>query len=101
MDEDDDMAVDGEDEEDYGFEYSDDSGGEGVDENDDLMVKIENKYFMAKGLLEEDDKAAMKLFLDVVGLEKEKGTWYVLSQNDLVARSYSGNRADSAGDSRL
>lgn len=66
----DDMSV--EEEEDYGFEYS---GSEEENEEDTLAVKIENKYYTAKGLLEENNQKAMKLFLEVVTLEQEKGKW--------------------------
>ncbi len=67
-----DMSVE-EEEEDYGFDYSG-SEDENMDEND-LAVQIENKYYEAKDLLEEDDKKALKLFLEVVKLEEEKGKW--------------------------
>ena len=66
-----DMSV--EEEEDYGFDYSG-SEDENMDEND-LAVQIENKYYEAKDLLEEDDKKALKLFLEVVKLEEDKGKW--------------------------
>jgi len=67
-----DMSVE-EEEEDYGFDYSG-SEDENMDEND-LAVQIENKYYEAKDLLEEDDKKALKLFLEVVKLEEDKGKW--------------------------
>ncbi|KAK9458280.1 PCI domain-containing protein [Dipodascopsis uninucleata] len=70
MSDDDDFMMES-DEENYDFEYEDDddiaSNGSNVD--------IENKYYNAKALKEDDRQAAIDEFLGVVALEPEKGDW--------------------------
>jgi len=56
------------DDEDYGFEYSDDD----AEEED---VNIENQYYNSKGLIEEDVEAALAGFQEVIRMEEEKGEW--------------------------
>ncbi|KAK9479761.1 hypothetical protein V1514DRAFT_327334 [Lipomyces japonicus] len=69
MSDDDDFMM-ASDEENYDFEYEDDevaSNGSNID--------IENKYYNAKALKEDDPDAAIDEFLGVVELESEKGDW--------------------------
>ncbi|GMR53391.1 hypothetical protein PMAYCL1PPCAC_23586, partial [Pristionchus mayeri] len=57
------------DDEDYGFEYSDDSGSE-------PDVDLENQYYSAKALKgEKNIKGALAAFEKVLELETEKGEW--------------------------
>jgi len=54
------------DDEDYGFEYSE-------DEQEEEDVNIENQYYNSKGLRDSDEDAAVKGFEEVAGMESEKG----------------------------
>jgi COP9 signalosome complex subunit 2 len=57
------------DDEDYGLEYSDDSGSE-------PDVQLENQYYAAKGLKSDGDiGGALQAFQRVLELESEKGDW--------------------------
>lgn len=56
--------------EEYDFEYDDDD-----DNEDSGDVDIENKYYNAKQLKVADPEDAIKEFLEVPGLEQEKGDW--------------------------
>ena len=56
------------DDEDFGFEYSDD------DQEED-EVDVENQYYNSKGLLETDEDAALKGFEEVVSREEERGEY--------------------------
>lgn len=57
--------------EDYGFEYSDDDDeGEGSG-----SASLENKYYQAKSLKEDDPEAALAAFKALVAAEPEKGDW--------------------------
>lgn len=56
--------------EEYDFEYDDDD-----DNEDSSDVDIENKYYNAKQLKVTDPEDAIKEFLEVPGLEQEKGDW--------------------------
>lgn len=71
---DDDMMMS--EEEDYGFDYEDASDPE---DEDDVLVRLENQYYTAKGRAAEDDEAALDdalgLFREVVDMEEEKGDW--------------------------
>ena len=51
------------DDEDFGFEYSDD------DQEED-EVDVENQYYNSKGLLETDEDDALKGFEEVVSMEE-------------------------------
>lgn len=56
------------DDEDYGFEYSD-------DEEEGENVDIENQYYNAKNDVETDPAAALADFELVISMEKEKSEW--------------------------
>jgi hypothetical protein len=75
---DDDMMMS--EEEDYGFDYEDASDPE---DEDDVLVRLENQYYTAKGRAAEDDETALDdalgLFREVVDMEEEKGDWYICS----------------------
>lgn len=55
----------------YDFEYEDDDEEQGGD------VDIENKYYNAKQMREDNPVEAIDEFLGVPALEPEKGDWYV------------------------
>jgi COP9 signalosome complex subunit 2 len=57
------------DNEDYEFDYEDNSEEESPD------VDIENRYYNAKQMKATDPQAAVNEFLEVVKAEKEKGDW--------------------------
>eukprot|EP00735_Rhodelphis_limneticus_P010498 TRINITY_DN3248_c0_g1::TRINITY_DN3248_c0_g1_i1::g.29687::m.29687 TRINITY_DN3248_c0_g1::TRINITY_DN3248_c0_g1_i1::g.29687 ORF type:complete len:435 (+),score=80.14,sp/Q8W207/CSN2_ARATH/68.82/0.0,PCI/PF01399.22/2.3e+03,PCI/PF01399.22/2.2e-25,PCI_Csn8/PF10075.4/1.2e-16,TPR_7/PF13176.1/20,TPR_7/PF13176.1/6e+02,TPR_7/PF13176.1/0.47,TPR_7/PF13176.1/1.4e+02,TPR_7/PF13176.1/2.3e+03,TPR_7/PF13176.1/2.6e+03,TPR_12/PF13424.1/2.2e+03,TPR_12/PF13424.1/0.44,TPR_12/PF13424.1/5.6e+03,TPR_12/PF13424.1/94 TRINITY_ len=65
------------DEEDYGFEYSDDDDGE-------LDVNIENQYYNAKGSVESDPDSALDGFGSVIAMEEQKGEWGFKSLKQIV-----------------
>ncbi|KAK9452390.1 PCI domain-containing protein [Limtongia smithiae] len=70
MSDDDDFMMES-DEENYDFEYEDDDMA-----SNSSNVDIENKYYNAKALKEDDDiEPAIAEFLSVVELEPEKGEW--------------------------
>jgi len=71
MDDDDADYMQGSDDDDYGFEYSD--GEEGNDEAD--SVDVENMYYKAKSKKEENPEDALKEFRAIVDQEEEKGDW--------------------------
>jgi COP9 signalosome complex subunit 2 len=71
MDDDDADYMQGSDNDDYGFEYSD--GEEGNDEAD--SVDVENMYYKAKSKKEENPEEALKEFRAIINQEEEKGDW--------------------------
>ncbi|TFY83432.1 hypothetical protein EWM64_g585 [Hericium alpestre] len=70
MDEDDADYMQGSDDEDYGFDYSDGDEGEEAGGAD-----VENMYYTAKSKKEEDPEQALKDFRAIVDKEEEKGDW--------------------------
>ncbi|EPQ60144.1 PCI-domain-containing protein [Gloeophyllum trabeum ATCC 11539] len=70
MDEDDADYMQGSDDEDYGFEYSDDD-----EANESGTVDIENMYYTAKSKKEDNPEQALKEFRAIVDQETEKGDW--------------------------
>ncbi|KAG9079715.1 hypothetical protein FRC06_007562 [Ceratobasidium sp. 370] len=52
------------------FDYSDNG-----DANDDGDVDVENQYYSAKSLKDDDPKDALRAFRKIVDSEKEKGDW--------------------------
>lgn len=58
------------DEEEYDFEYEDDD-----EDEDSGAVDIENKYYNAKQMKEDDPEKAIDEFLGVPPLQEEKGDW--------------------------
>ncbi|KAK0540794.1 hypothetical protein OC835_000501 [Tilletia horrida] len=66
---DDEFLMDDGAEEDYGFEYEDEDG------EDEADADVENRYYNAKALKEDDPDAAIREFKAVVELESEKGEW--------------------------
>jgi len=66
------------DEDDMDMMYDDEDmveNEEGEGGGNDMAVEIENEYYNAKGLIEEDLEGAIKGYEKVVSLEEEKGEW--------------------------
>jgi len=70
MDDDDADYMQGSEDEDYGFDYSD---GEDVDEGG--SADVENMYYTAKSKKEDEPEKALKEFQVIVDQEQEKGDW--------------------------
>ena len=73
------------DEEDYGFEYSD-------DEQNEEDVNIENEYYNSKGLVDSDVDAALAGFEVVVQMEEEKGEWGFKACKQMVKLQFKQQR---------
>ncbi|CAL1694254.1 unnamed protein product [Somion occarium] len=71
MDEDDAEYMQGSDDEDYGFDYSDDDD----DANQAGSADVENMYYTAKSKKEDNPEQAVKEFRAIVDQEEEKGDW--------------------------
>ncbi|KIJ66370.1 hypothetical protein HYDPIDRAFT_26724 [Hydnomerulius pinastri MD-312] len=70
MDDDDADYMQGSDDEDYGFDYSDND-----DANESGSADVENMYYTAKSKKEDDPEQALKEFKAIVDQETEKGDW--------------------------
>jgi len=70
MDDDDADYMQGSDDDDYGFEYSEEEGNGEVD-----GVDVENMYYKAKSKKEEAPEEALKEFRAIIDQEEEKGDW--------------------------
>ncbi|KAF7302625.1 PCI domain-containing protein [Mycena chlorophos] len=70
MDDDDADYMQGSDDEDYGFDYSD-----GDDGNEAETADVENMYYKAKSKKEDNPEEALKEFRAIVDQEEEKGDW--------------------------
>jgi len=70
MDDDDADYMQGSDDEDYGFDYSDNE-----DANESGSVDVENMYYKAKSKKEDSPEEALKEFRSIVDQEDEKGDW--------------------------
>ncbi|KAJ4002158.1 PCI domain-containing protein [Lentinula boryana] len=70
MDDDDADYMQGSDDEDYGFDYSD-----GDDAEESGSADVENMYYKAKSKKEDNPEGALKEFRVIVDQEKEKGDW--------------------------
>ncbi|KAJ3762188.1 hypothetical protein EV360DRAFT_36211 [Lentinula raphanica] len=70
MDDDDADYMQGSDDEDYGFDYSD-----GDDAEESGNADVENMYYTAKSKKEDNPEGALKDFAAIVNQEKEKGDW--------------------------
>eukprot|EP00127_Corallochytrium_limacisporum_P004470 Clim_evm24s164 gene=Clim_evmTU24s164 len=66
-----------EDDDDYGFDYEEESGSE-------PDVDLENQYYSSKALKETDPKAAIESFLKVLDLEEQRGEWGFKALKQLV-----------------
>ena len=73
-------------EDDYDFQYEsdaeDDTGGD---------VDIENRYYNAKAMREEDPKAAIEEFVAITALEEEKGDWGFKALKQVVKLCFRAN----------
>eukprot|EP01121_Diplochlamys_sp_Union-15-3_P018783 TRINITY_DN6910_c0_g1_i1.p1 TRINITY_DN6910_c0_g1~~TRINITY_DN6910_c0_g1_i1.p1 ORF type:complete len:460 (-),score=96.22 TRINITY_DN6910_c0_g1_i1:31-1380(-) len=88
---DDDMMYDSGNEDPY--EYSGQSGGTGSGGSNDPSVLVENKYFEAKDIAENDLKSGLKAFEEVLELEKDledsaKGNWGFKALKRIVKINY-------------
>ena len=86
------------DNEDYEFDYEDNSEEESPD------VDIENRYYNAKQMKATDPEAAINEFLGVVMSEEEKGDWCVLllRKFDGTNRSLQGfQRTEASNQTRV
>eukprot|EP01118_Nematostelium_gracile_P003471 TRINITY_DN14040_c0_g1_i1.p1 TRINITY_DN14040_c0_g1~~TRINITY_DN14040_c0_g1_i1.p1 ORF type:complete len:445 (-),score=164.00 TRINITY_DN14040_c0_g1_i1:39-1373(-) len=80
------------DEDDMDMMYDDEEvGEEGEGEGGEGGAEIENEYYNAKGMIEEDIKEAIKGFEKVVTLEKEKGEWGFKSLKKLTKLYFQEN----------
>ncbi|KAH7915705.1 PCI domain-containing protein [Hygrophoropsis aurantiaca] len=70
MDDDDADYMQGSDDEDYGFDYSD-----GDDADESGTADVENMYYTAKSKKEDSPEEALKEFRAIVDQETEKGDW--------------------------
>ncbi|CAK5264398.1 unnamed protein product [Mycena citricolor] len=70
MDDDDADYMQGSDDEDYGFDYSD-----GDDAEDSGSADVENMYYKAKSKKDDNPEEALKDFKAIVDQETEKGDW--------------------------
>ncbi|KAF7303021.1 PCI domain-containing protein [Mycena kentingensis (nom. inval.)] len=70
MDDDDADYMQGSDDEDYGFDYSD-----GDEANESGSADVENMYYKAKSKKEDNPEEALKEFRAIVEQEDEKGDW--------------------------
>jgi len=71
MDDDDADYMQGSDDEDYGFDYSDNDD----DTNESGSVDVENMYYRAKSKKDDNPEEALKDFQAIVEQEEEKGDW--------------------------
>ncbi|KAG5645339.1 hypothetical protein DXG03_006401 [Asterophora parasitica] len=70
MDDDDADYMQGSDDEDYGFDYSDND-----DANESGSVDVENMYYQAKSKKDDNPEDALKEFRAIVDQEEEKSDW--------------------------
>ncbi|KAI0964297.1 hypothetical protein AcW1_001149 [Taiwanofungus camphoratus] len=70
MDDEDAEYMQGSDDEDYGFDYSDDEEG-----NETGSADVENMYYTAKSKKEDNPEQALREFRAIVDQEEEKGDW--------------------------
>ncbi|KAI0257270.1 PCI domain-containing protein [Lactifluus subvellereus] len=70
MDDEDAEYMQGSDDEDYGFDYSDEEGAD-----DAVRVDVENMYYTAKSKKEESPEQALKEFAAIVDQDEPKSDW--------------------------
>ncbi|CCX06312.1 Similar to COP9 signalosome complex subunit 2; acc. no. Q5B3U7 [Pyronema omphalodes CBS 100304] len=78
------------DNEDYEFDYEDNSEEESPD------VDIENRYYNAKQMKATDPQAAINEFLEVVKAEKEKGDWGFKGLKQAIKLEFKMKQLDKA-----
>ncbi|KAF3063992.1 COP9 signalosome complex subunit 2 [Daldinia childiae] len=79
------------DEEQYDFEYEDEDG---VEDSGD--VDIDNKYYNAKQIKDDDPEEALKEFLGIPELETEKGDWGFKGLKQAIKLEFRLGRYDKA-----
>ena len=70
------------DEEDYGFDYEDDEGSE-------PDASLENQYYNAKAMKDDDPRAALDSFKGVLETETDKGEWGFKALKQMVKVAFS------------
>ncbi|KAL1408321.1 hypothetical protein Q8F55_005127 [Vanrija albida] len=78
------MMEDAADDEEYDFEFDDDDD----DVMDDDGGDVENQYYKAKSLKEDDAEAALKAFRTIVEDEPEKGEWGFKALKQMTKLNY-------------
>ncbi|RKP10241.1 PCI domain-containing protein [Thamnocephalis sphaerospora] len=73
----------------YSFDYSE-------DESDDPDVELQNTYYSAKAIMEEDEAGAISEFYAVVKAEEEKGDWGFKALRHIVQLEIKLKRYDDA-----
>jgi len=87
---DDDFMLEDAADEDYDFEYEDD------EEAEDGDIDIENQYYQAKGLKEDDPAAAIEEFKAVIKQEEEKSDWGFKAHKQVIKLYFKqGDRANT------
>ncbi|KAK1925355.1 endopeptidase [Papiliotrema laurentii] len=77
------MMEDAADDEEYDFDYDDDD-----EEMDDVAGDVENQYYKAKALKEDDAEAALKAFRAIVDEQAEKGEWGFKALKQMTKMNY-------------
>ncbi|KAL7423214.1 hypothetical protein Q5752_002514 [Cryptotrichosporon argae] len=77
------MMDDGADDEEYDFDYDDDD-----DNMDEAADDVENQYYKAKSLKEDDTEAALAAFRTLVDNQSEKGEWGFRALKQMTKMNY-------------
>lgn len=78
------MMDDAADDEEYDFDYDDDDDGDIADETGD----VENQYYKAKSLKEDNAEGALKAFKTIVDEQPERGEWGFKSLKQMTKMNY-------------
>ncbi|OCF30632.1 COP9 signalosome complex subunit 2 [Kwoniella heveanensis CBS 569] len=78
------MMEDAADDEEYDFDYDDDEDVDEMDEGGD----VENQYYKAKSLKEDDAEGALKAFRTIVDDQPEKGEWGFKALKQMTKMNY-------------
>ncbi|KAK6908306.1 hypothetical protein I203_102307 [Kwoniella mangroviensis CBS 8507] len=78
------MMEDAADDEEYDFDYDDDDDEEDMDGAGD----VENQYYKAKALKEDDSEGALKAFRTIVDDQPEKGEWGFKALKQMTKMNY-------------
>ncbi|RKP35441.1 PCI domain-containing protein [Dimargaris cristalligena] len=73
-----------EDDDGFDYDYDDNDYGNGADEDDDPLVVLENKYYRAKALKEEDPVSAIPSFEDILDTETDSTEWGFKALKQLI-----------------
>ncbi|WVQ96861.1 hypothetical protein IAU59_003968 [Kwoniella sp. CBS 9459] len=78
------MMEDAADDEEYDFDYDDDEDANEMDEGGD----VENQYYKAKSLKEDDAEGALKAFRTIVNDQPDKGEWGFKALKQMTKMNY-------------